>query len=252
MGKGIIIKTPEEVKIMAEGGKKLARVKKKIIKEIKKGISAQQIETLATQLIHKEGCKPSFKMVPNYNWSTCVNVNEGIVHGIPKKDIVFKKGDIVSVDMGVYYRFFHTDTSFSLGISLDDEETKFLQTGKNALKKAIDTAIIGNKIYDISQAIETVITKAGYSPVRALVGHGVGKELHEEPQIPCFTDPKHLEISPQIVEGMVLAIEVMYSKGSGGIGVGEDGWTISSSDGTITALFEDTVAVTKKGPLVLT
>ena len=252
MTEGIILKTSEEINIMAEGGEKLARVKESLKREIKAGVNSYEIETMTTQLILKEGCKPSFKMVPNYNWSTCVNINEGIVHGIPKKEVVFKKGDVVSVDVGIYYRGFHTDTSFSLGIDVADKDRKFLETGKKALAAAIDKARVGNKIYDISLATESVLEKKGYSPVRALVGHGVGRNLHEEPPIPCFADPRHLTASPQIVEGMALAIEVMYSQGSGEVKLEKDGWTISSSDGTITALFEDTLAVTKKGPLVLT
>lgn len=252
MNKGIILKSPEEIGIMAEGGEKLARIKQRLVGEVKEGINAQEIEDLAVELIFKEGCQPSFKMVPNYKWSTCVNVNQGVVHGIPKKSVIFKKGDIVSVDIGIYYKGFHTDTSSSVGINLKDSSEKFLKVGKVALDKAIDAARVGNKIYDISQAIESVIVKAGFNPVRALVGHGVGRSLHEEPQIPCFTDSRHLSSSPRIIEGMTLAIEVMYSQGSGDVKIDKDGWTISSSDGTITALFEDTIAITKKGTLVLT
>lgn len=252
MTDGIKIKSPSEIKIMSEGGEKLARIKSRLIKEVKEGVNAWEIETLADKLIVEEGCDSSFKMVPNYSWSTCVNLNQGVVHGIPKKEMVFKKGDLVSVDIGVFYKGFHTDTSFSTGIGLNKENQKFLEAGKKALKKAIDKARAGNKIYDISRTIESVIETAGYTPIRALVGHGVGRSLHEDPQIPCFTDSRHFDNSPRIVEGMVLAIEVMYSRGSGDIKIEEDGWTISSSDGTITALFEDTIAVTKKGPLVLT
>jgi methionyl aminopeptidase len=252
MDKGVVLKTQAEIKTMVEGGKKLARVKNRLMREVQEGVSAYDIETLATRLILEEDCKPSFKMVPNYNWSTCVNINQGVVHGIPKKEIIFKKGDIVSIDIGVFYKGFHTDTSFSKGIDLDDKKSVFLQAGKKALKEAIDKVRLGYKIYDISQAIEMHITKAGYTPIRALVGHGVGRDLHEDPQIPCFADPRQLNASLPIVEGMVLAIEVMYSQGSSEVKIEEDGWTISSSDGTITALFEDTVAVTKKDPLVLT
>ncbi len=252
MSRGIQIKTPDEIRIMAEGGRKLGKIKRKLMEEVKEGISAQEIDDLATRLIRREGSEPSFKMVPKYDWSTCVNINEGIVHGIPKKLVVFKKGDLVSVDIGLYYKGFHTDTSDSVGIDLDDEKQKFLETGKMALNKAIDSLRVGNRIYDISEAIESVIKGGGYEPVRALVGHGVGRELHEEPQIPCFTDPRHKNSSPRIVEGMVMAIEILYSQGTGEVGVDEDGWTISSSDGKITGLFEDTIAVTKKSPLVLT
>lgn len=252
MANRIVIKTPEEIKIMAKGGEKLAKVKARLKKEIKVGVNAYEIDLLAEELILKEDGKPSFKMVPNYNWTTCVNINEGVVHGIPKKNIIFKKGDIVSVDLGIFYRGFHTDTSFSLGIEIGEEDQRFLDTGENALKAAIRRVKIANKIFDVSMAIEKTLKSGGFSPVRALVGHGVGRDLHEDPQIPCFTDPRQEENSPQIIEGMVLAVEVMYSKGSGDVKLEKDGWTISSSDGTITALFEDTVAVTKEGPEVLT
>lgn len=249
---GIVIKTSEELAIMAEGGVKLARVKGKLEKEIKVGMDALTIENLATELIVKEGAKPSFKMVPGYSWTTCVNVNEGIVHGIPKKDMVFEAGDIVSVDVGLFYKGFHTDTSFSVGIQVDEAKSKFLDTGREALRLAIKEATPGKKILDISKAIEKTLKRGSYSPVRALVGHGVGRDLHEEPQIPCFADERYRGASYEIREGMVLAIEVMYSEGSGDVKLENDGWTISSSDGTITALFEETVAVTKQGPKVLT
>ncbi len=252
MSNKIIIKTPSEIKLMQEGGEKLARIKKILAKEIKEGVSADEIEKIATKLIEKEGCKPSFKMVPNYHWSTCINVNQGIVHGIPRKDVVFKKGDIVSVDIGVFYKGFHTDSSFTLGINLNKEKRDFLKVGEMALREAIGKAFIGNRIYDLSFAIESVVRRGGFNPVRALVGHGVGRDLHEEPQIPCFADPTQAEYSPKILEGMTLAIEVMYSQGSGNIFIEKDGWTISSSDGKITALFEETIAITKKGPLILT
>ncbi len=249
---GIVIKTPKEVEIMVEGGAKLARVKKGLEKEINVGVNALTVENLATELIAKEGGKPSFKMVPGYSWATCVNINEGVVHGIPKKEIVFKKGDIVSVDVGLFYKGFHTDTSFSVGIQVGKENEKFLDTGKKALRAAIEATRVGNRVFDISRAIEKALSEGGYSPVRALVGHGVGRDLHEEPQIPCFADERYRGVSPKIAEGMVLAVEVMYSQGSGDVKLESDGWTISSSDGTITALFEDTVAITKEGSKVLT
>ena len=249
----IVIKTSEEMKIMAEGGAKLARVKNSLKKEIKAGVNANDIESLATELIiKKEGAKPSFRMVPGYNWTTCVNINEGVVHGIPKKEIVFERGDVVSVDVGVFYKGFHTDTSITVGIQVSKENQKFLDTGEEALRQAIKATRTGNRIFDISQAIEKTLARGGYSPVRALVGHGVGRELHEEPQIPCFADELHRSTSPEIMKGMVLAIEVMYSQGSGDVKLENDGWTISSSDDTITALFEDTVAITKEGSKVLT
>jgi methionyl aminopeptidase len=214
-------------------------------------VSAADIEELAKELIEKEGGKPSFMMVPGYKWATCVNVNEGLVHGIPKKKVVFKKGDVVSVDVGFYYKGFHTDTSITKGLAVDAKTKKFLATGEAALKNAIKAAKAGNRIMDISEAIETTVKANGYSPIRALVGHGVGRALHEGPQIPCFTGGKK-EKSPEILPGMVLAIEVMYSLGSPEVELGLDGWTISMRDAKIAALYEETVAITKHGPFVLT
>jgi len=245
------LKSPAEIKIMQEGGKKLAHVKKMLEENVQEGVSAFEIEELACKLIKKEGAEESFKKVPGYHWATCVNINEGIVHGIPKKEIIFQKGDIVSVDCGVYFKGFHTDTSFSKGIGLNSKGEKFLEVGKQALKKGLAKAKYGNRIYDISEAIESVLVSNNLSPVKVLVGHGVGRELHEDPQIYCYTFGKR-ENSPEIPDGAVLAVEVMYSEGTGDVGIEEDGWTISTSDDTISGLFEDTVAVTKKGSLVIT
>ncbi len=218
---------------------------------VKIGVSALDIENLAMKLINEEGALPSFTKVENYRWATCISVNEGIVHGIPKKETIFKKGDLVSVDVGIFYKGFHTDTSISVGLDLTPENARFFETGRTALKKAIREAKPGKYIFDISKAIEDTITGAGYTPLRALVGHGVGRELHEEPQIPCFV-PDGTSRGPKIVPGMVLAIEVMYTQGKSDIGVTEDGWTIVMRDGKISALFEETVCVTTKGPQVIT
>lgn len=247
----IITKTPDEIKIMAEGGKKLSRIKKKLAEVVGPGVNAQEIDTWAEKLIKDAHGKPSFKMVPGYSWATCVNVNDGVVHGIPDKKIVFKEGDIISVDLGLFYQSFHTDTSFSLGIAPTRAQAKFLDVGKLALKRGIKKAVIGNRIFDISKAIQSTLEANKVSPIRALVGHGIGQSLHEEPQVPCFVSGKKKE-SPKISEGMVLAIEVMYTEGKPEVVVAEDRWTISTKDGKIAGLFEETVAVTSNGPVVLT
>lgn len=249
--KKINTKSISEIKKMQEGGKKLAKIKEKLALAVKENARASDIEDIADSLISKAGGKPSFKMVSGYHWATCINVNDGVVHGIPKKEIVFAKGDVVSVDLGMYYKGFHTDTSFSLGIDLEKNLIAFLDTGKRALKKAVKKARVGGKVYDISKEIEAEIKKEGYKPIKALVGHGIGRHLHEDPQIPCFVEGERGD-SPDIPEGAVFAIEVMYTQGSGDLVVGQDGWTITTHDGKISALFEETVAVTRNGPLVLT
>lgn len=236
---------------MREGGKKLARVKEKLMKKVGEGVSAIEIEELACKLIEDEGAESSFKMVPRYRWATCVNVNEGVVHGIPNKQIIFKKGDIVSVDVGIYYKGFHTDTSFSIGVGIDHKKSRFLEAGKKAFEAALSKVVPGMRIFDISEAIEKSLENAGYTPIRALVGHGVGRELHEDPQIPCFTHDKR-DDTPEISEGHVYAIEVMYAMGKPDVRTADDGWTIETRDGKISGLFEETVAAVKTGPEVLT
>lgn len=234
---------------MAEGGKKLGDIKSALRKAIVPGANALEIENLAVELIKKSGGEPSFMKVPNYYWATCINVNSGLVHGIPTKDVVFQKGDKVSVDVGLYYQGFHTDTSFSVGLVPSAELAKFLAVGETAIQKAIQEVRIGNHISDISRAIQITIEPLGYRVIRALVGHGVGRELHEDPAIPGFvTGEKKIEIK----EGMTLAIEVMYTQGSPELVQEKDGWTISVRDDKIAALYEETVAAGKHGPFVLT
>jgi len=247
----ISIKSESDLAKMQEGGKKLGMVKDKLKDLVREGNNAFQIEDLANLMIEKFGGKPSFKMVQGYHWATCVNVNEGVVHGIPEGSLVFKNGDVVSVDLGMYYKGFHTDTSFSKLIGKDNELEEFLKVGKKALAQAIGVARKGNRIYDISKAIEKVVSGANLNTIRSLVGHGVGKALHEEPEIPCFTFGRR-EKSPKIVPGMALAIEVMYTKGMPDLVMADDGWTISTRDGKISALYEETVAVSQKGTKVLT
>jgi len=245
----LTIKNPEEIKVMAEGGKKIGDIKGQLRQAIVAGANALQIETLAVELIGKTGGEPSFMKVPGYHWATCINVNDGLVHGIPTKDVVFKKGDKVSVDIGLYYKGFHSDTSFSMGIDPSPELAAFLSVGEKTIWKAISAAKMGNRISDISRAIQTNIESGGYQVIRALVGHGVGRELHEEPSIPGFvTGGREIEIR----EGMTLAIEVMYTHGSPELVMEKDGWTISMRDAKIAALYEETVAVTRHGPFVLT
>lgn len=247
----ISIKSQQDILLMAEGGKKLGRVKKALMDAVKIGRNSLEIEELANKLIAKKGAEASFKKVPGYKWATCINVNDGLVHGIPAKEVVFHKGDVVSVDVGIYYKGFHTDTSDTKGLKVDSKTKKFLETGQKALKKAIAAVKPGGRIYDISKAMEDTIRGGGYTPIEALVGHGVGRELHEGPPIPCLVHTSR-EATPEIIPGMVLAIEVMYAQGKPDVEISEDGWTIRMSDGKISALYEETVTASPDGPLVLT
>ncbi|KKQ49414.1 MAG: Methionine aminopeptidase [Candidatus Woesebacteria bacterium GW2011_GWC1_38_13] len=247
----IPVKTKEEIKKIIDGGKRLSEIKHFLEEDVKIGVSAWEIEELAISLIKKTGGEAAFARVPKYNWATCINVNEGVVHGIPKKDLIFKKGDVVSVDIGLFFAGFNTDTSFSKGLDVDEPTKSFLNAGRNTLENAIACAVVGARIYDISQTIEKSLARSGFNPVKTLVGHGVGRNLHEEPQIPQFIYQDRLK-TPEIPEGAVLAIEIIYSMGDGSIKHEKDGWTIVTGDGKISALNEDTVIVTKSGPLVVT
>jgi len=246
------VKTPEEIKTMADGGERLAEVREMLRGAVKAGVTAAEIEKMAVENIKRLGGKPSFTTVPGYHWATCVNINDGVVHGIPKPSIKFKKGDLVSVDVGMYYNGFHTDTSFSVVVGQNKELERFLEIGKEALNKAIKSAKIGNTIGDISAAFDSVFDKyENITAIHSLTGHGVGRELHEDPYVPCYVSGTEHE-AIKIVEGMTLAIEIMYAKGSGKVKVESDGWTISTRDAKIAALFEETVAVSSHGPIILT
>lgn len=234
---------------MKDNGQKLKQVMSKVLLKVKPGVSLQELEEVAARKIEELGGRPSFKMVPNYHWATCINLNEGVVHGIPD-DTPIKKGDLVSVDAGFYSQGFHADMARTIEVGTK-KESKFLQAGKRALGKAVLRAKPGNRVGHISLAIEQAIKKAGYNPVKRLTGHGVGRQLHQEPVIPCFLK-EEARRTPLLKKGMVLAIEVIYTQGKPDLFVTSDGWTIRTQDGKIAGLFEETVAVGADGSLVLT
>jgi methionyl aminopeptidase len=249
----ILIKTKEEIDIMRESGKRLKGVFDSILPQIKPGVTKKEIDRRAEELILKLGGQPSFKMVPGYHWATCVTVNEEVVHGIPD-EYVIKERDIISLDAGVLYGGFHTDKSWTVEMSNAKRQMsnlKFLQAGKLALARAIEAARPGKRVGHISLAIQKTIEGAGYTCIRDLTGHGVGRKLHEKPKIPCFLKDK-LENTALLREGMTLAIEVIYCWGKSELALAEDGWTIITRDGKMAALFEETIAVTADSPLVLT
>ncbi|MEK7166760.1 MAG: type I methionyl aminopeptidase [Patescibacteria group bacterium] len=250
------IKTASEIEVMRDGGKKLAKIRDRLLKELKPGSVPLQIDNLAKKLIAEAGGSPSFVTVGDYQWATCISVNDGVVHGIPT-DKPFNEGDAVGLDVGLFYQGFHTDTSWSKLVGSRQEERsrekeKFLQVGEEALDKAISQAKPGNRIGHISQAIQTTIEGAGYSVVRSLVGHGVGSNLHEPPQVPGVLT-KRIEKTPPLFKGMVLAIEVIYNKGKPDIVYkNNDGWTLVTADGSLSGLFEQTVLITQNEPSILT
>ncbi len=251
----INIKTPEEIKIMREGGKILASVLSELLKNIKPGVTELEIDSLAEKLILEKGAKPGFKEVKGYKNTICVSTNNVVVHGIPT-DYKFKSGDVVGIDCGVFYKGFHTDAAETILIDVEvpprQEIQIFLETGKRALRDAIKVARAGNRVGHISKTIQDIVEGNGYSIVRSLVGHGVGKSLHEEPEVPGFLDFE-IKKTPLLKENMTIAIEIIYNFGKSDVKyLNEDGWTIATEDEGISGLFERTIAITKNGPLILT
>lgn len=254
----ILIKKEKEIEIMREGGKRLKLVLVKVLENLKPQVTTGQLDKIAEREILRLGGKPSFKMVPGYSWSTCITINDEVVHGIPGKKQV-KEGDIVGVDVGIYYQGFHTDMAYTVlvegtkGKRGDDQKRKFLEVGKRALTNAIMMIKSGNHVGDISLAAHKVIEKGGYFPVQSLTGHGVGRNLHEDPRIPCFfPSGKSIKDTPILKKGMVLAIEIIYNQGSPGVVLTTDGWIIKTEDGKISGLFENTVAVLDNSFILLT
>ncbi len=236
--------------IMAEGGKRLGRIKKQTIDIVKAGVTPLEINHFVEKLIKEGGDKASFKMVDGYQYATCISINSGIVHGIPGPTPL-KEGDVVKVDMGLFHEGYHLDTSTTVYIPpFKPEVQKFLETSQKALQSAIFMATAGNSVYDISLAMETVVQGAGFSVVRDLTGHGIGKKLHMDPYIPCFADPKSKKDILSV--GQTLAIEIMSTMGGYNLVEGSDGWTLSTQDGSITAMYEETVCITDSEPLILT
>lgn len=236
--------------LMFEGGAHLGTIKRELLAVVKAGVTPLEIDTLADQLIASYGDYPSFKTVRGYHHATCININDAVVHGIPSA-VPFKAGDLVTIDVGLVHKGWHLDTSTTTQVPpVSNEISKFLQTGRDSVVAAIALALPGNSIYQVSEAMQKVIEGAGYNVIRDLTGHGVGKHLHEAPNIPCYTDPqtKNILIKP----GQALAVEIMYSMGDYHLKTGTDGWTLYTVDGSLTAMFEESVFITETGYLVLT
>ncbi len=254
----INIKFPTEIKIMHSGGRILGDVVRQVLKKAVAGVTTLELDRYAEDLIISAGAKPSFKMEQGYHFASCMCVNDMVVHGIPT-DYKLQEGDVLGVDLGVFYQGFHTDASWTTQIKEKREEgrkneeiEKFLKVGENALKEAIKKCVPGNHIGNISKAIQDTIEGGGYSCVKQLVGHGVGRQLHEDPEIPCYLRGR-IENTPEIKKGMVFAVEVIYNMGASAVVYdNNDGWTIVTRDGLPSGLFEHTVAVTENGPQILT
>lgn len=249
------LKTNEEIKIMHEGGLILSSVLRRLQGAVKSGITTKYLDVLAQELILEAGARSSFLNYRGYPSVLCTSINHEIVHGLPS-DLELKRGDLLKLDMGVMHKGFHTDsaTTVIVGgvISLDKKsllKKKLIKVTKEALELGIKKAEIGNTIGDVGYAIQKYVEKNGFNVVRDLVGHGIGRELHEDPQVPNYGEEG---IGTKLLEGMVIAIEPMVVTGGWDIKEGPDGFVYETKDGGFAAHFEHTVAITKNGPMVLT
>jgi methionyl aminopeptidase len=248
-------KTPEEIKIMQHGGHILATVLGEVMDAIEPGISELELDALAEKKIRALGGEPGFMKVKGYHHSTCFSTNDVVVHGIPSEYKV-QPGDVVGIDCGVFYKGFHTDMSETRRVKRKEEKTDavddFIAIGKKALYEAVKVAVIGNRIGHISQTIQRIVEKeAGYSVVRSLIGHGVGRELHEAPEVPGYL-VGNINRTPALKNGMTIAVEVIYNMGTPDVVLDRDHWTIRTRDGELAGLFERTIAITEEGPLMIT
>jgi len=248
-GKSIMVKSPDEIKIMQEANQIVAEVLTMLTKIVEPGISTFELDREAEALCLSRNATPAFKGYRGFPGSLCVSINEEVVHGIPSHKRKLKKGDIISVDFGTLFNGYYGDSAITIGVGrIDSTKHKLLKVTEESLLKAIDKVVIGNRISDISAAVQNHVENQGFSIVRQFVGHGIGTSLHEGPEIPNFVQG---ESSPRLLEGMVLAIEPMVNVGTHKVKVLRDGWTVITNDRKPSAHFEHSVAVTADGPLVL-
>lgn len=253
MPKGLI-KTPEEIELIAEGGKILREILHQTAELVKVGISTWELNEFAEKMIYDAGGKPSFKGYGEkknpFPAGLCTSVNDQVVHGIPSRQAILKGGDIVGLDIGMVYKGLYTDTAITVPVgSVSDKAKRLMQTTKKCLDLAIREVKAGIKVGDIGYVIQTEAEAAGFSVVRDLVGHGVGYDVHEDPPVPCFGKKN---TGPILKEHMVIAIEPMLCEHEYFLRFEPDGWTIATADGGLSAHFEHTIAVTKHGSRILT
>jgi len=246
----IEIKNKDEIDKIKNSSKIVAEILIEIKRNIFAGMKTIEIDRMAEKLVKKYDAKPAFLGYNGYPASICVSINNEVVHGIPSEDRIIKEGDIVSLDFGVEKDGFFGDAAITVGIGkISDIAKKLLDVTENALYKGIDKARKGNRLYDISATIQEYVEKNGFSVVRDFVGHGIGKKLHEEPMVPNFGEKG---TGPYLEAGMTFAIEPMVNEKSYEVFIKQDGWTVVTRDGGLSAHFEHTVLITNKGPEILT
>jgi methionyl aminopeptidase len=245
----IIRKSEQEIEAMARAGRVVAETLALIGENLRPGVTTKELDEIAEEHIRSQGGAPTFKGYHGFPASICTSPNSMVVHGIPG-DYRVVEGDLLSVDVGVTLDGFVADSAYTFSVgSISDETQRLLDVGQAALEAGISEARPGNHVGDISAAVQRTVEEAGFSVVKSLVGHGIGRSMHEEPQIPNWGEPGR---GPLLAPGMTLAIEPMINAGSAEVFVADDRWSISTDDGSLSAHFEHTVAVTDGGPRILT
>ena len=245
----IIIKTEQEIKKMKKAGELLAKTHKEIAKMIKPGITTYEIDQFVEEYLKKHNATPEQKGYYGYPYAICASINDEICHGFPRKEPL-KNGDIVTIDMVVNLDGWLADSAWTYEVGdISDEARRLLNVTKKALYIGIEKAVIGNRIGDISHAIQTYVESQGFSVVRDFVGHGIGRKMHEAPQVPHFGKPGR---GPRLMEGMVITIEPMVNVGKYNCIIDDNQWTARTIDAKLSAQYEHTLAITKDGPLILT
>lgn len=245
----IIIKSPKEIELMADAGKIVAEVHELLREKISPGITTIELDEIAERHIRKCNAEPSFKGYGGFPCSICASVNEQVVHGIPSKRVLME-GDIISLDIGAYYKGYHGDAAKTHGVGkITQEDEKLIEVTRQSFYEGLKFARLGYRLSDISHAVQAHVEMNGFSVVRDFVGHGVGADLHEDPQIPHYGPPGK---GVRLQEGMVLAVEPMVNAGSYHVKVLDDGWTAVTVDGKKSAHYEHTLVITKEEPILLT
>ena len=246
----IHLKNSSEISLMAHAGKIIAKTMKEVSGSIVSGKSSlRDLDSLAEKVITSEGGIPSFKGYKGFPANACISVNDAVVHGIPN-DYVLQNGDIVTLDFGVIWKGWHADSAWTFGVGeLADNAKRLMNVTKESLYQGIAKSKAGNRVGDISFAVQTYVERNGYAIVRDLVGHGIGQNLHEEPSVPNFGKANK---GPVLRPGMTFCIEPMVNEGTHRVKTLDDDWTVVTADGKLSAHFEHTIAVTTDGPLILT
>jgi methionyl aminopeptidase len=244
----VILKLPEEIEKARASNRIVAEVLSKLKEKVKPGVRTRDLDKLAEEIAEKRGAKPAFKGYNGFPYALCVSVNEVVVHGMPSERVLME-GDIVGLDFGVYYQGFFGDATVTLPVGkVTQKASRLMQVTEQSLYAGIAQAKDGNRLGDISAAVQDMVEDAGYSVVRDFVGHGIGKNLHEDPQIPNFGKKGR---GIELKSGMILAIEPMVNEGKNKIQVLPDGWTVITEDGSLSAHFEHSVVITDNGPEIL-